>query len=303
MIIIAVLGALLIVLALTLQLANAAIFSEQYFYRLYAYQKAYYVSSSCLEGVLSLFSMDDAKTDSLAEPWAKILPPIEFKDGKIFILIEDENRKFNPNSMLAQDKKENEAAVSQFKNLLRLTDMRPNFANSVLDWMDEDSNRRIPGGAESVDYKNFPCKNAPLDGIEELLLLPKIEKQDFYGKIVYGKKIPGLTELLTAFGGGKININTASAIVLQSLDEKIDEKMAAQIILRREEKPFSSLNDLLDINGIDLNLIYRISGLSDIKSDAFKIIITVEYGADKFKFTNIVKRTGQNFKLVYRKAE
>lgn len=303
MIIVAVLGILLIILSLTLQLANGAIFSNQYYYKLSSYQKAYYASSSCFEGALQLFSMDDAKIDSLNEIWAQRLPPVEFKDGKIFVVIEDENRKFNLNSMLDQNKKDNEKAIAQFKRLLKLINVRENFANTVLDWMDEDSQTRVPEGAESAGYADFPCKGAPLDSPEELLLLPFLKKEDFYGKMISDKKIPGLIELITVFGGAKVNINTAPNLVLQSLDGAIDEKLASQIIARRQEKPFSSINDLLDMRGIDLNLIYRLNTLADVRSDVFKIKITVVLSDEEFTFINMVERDSANFKLIYRKIE
>ncbi|MEW6009414.1 MAG: hypothetical protein AB1629_07260 [Candidatus Omnitrophota bacterium] len=84
------------------------------------------------------------------------------------------------------------------------------IAASILDWIDQDEMTSFDG-AEDDHYQGLPepyhCKNAPLSVIEELLLIKGMDEEKF-------EKIK---PFVTLYGDGKININTTSAIVIESL--------------------------------------------------------------------------------------
>ncbi len=127
----------------------------------------------------------------------------------------DEERKINLNSLTAQN-------YLVFKNLLMKfgVDDRTaeTIAASVVDWKDADSQpTHPPDGAEDDFYQNlkipYHCKNSAFDTIEELMLV-KGMTPEIFGKIkdfitIFPKES---TTLL-------ININTASAPVIESLAE------------------------------------------------------------------------------------
>jgi general secretion pathway protein K len=93
----------------------------------------------------------------------------------------------------------------------------------LMDWQDENELHQL-NGAESDDpfYKKrgYGCKNAPVDTVDELLLIKNWGEEVLYGtppEIKTDSPINGIAEQLTTWGSGKINPNSASSEVLNSL--------------------------------------------------------------------------------------
>lgn len=94
------------------------------------------------------------------------------------------------------------------------TDVDPEaVVDSIIDWVDEDD--ELEGdGAESEFYQAaenpYPCKNGPMDSIEELLLIKGVSPELYFG--AEGLDIPQLplSEFLTVHGDwlGRVNPNT-----------------------------------------------------------------------------------------------
>jgi general secretion pathway protein K len=111
----------------------------------------------------------------------------------------------------------------------------PELIDCVLDWIDDNDTHRLHG-AESDDpfYKDreYEVKNAPLDTVDELLMI-----KGFDESILYGGKSPesdkvtytGIAGWLTTWGDGKLNVNTASREVMMTLPE-IEEYVIDAII-------------------------------------------------------------------------
>lgn len=109
--------------------------------------------------------------------------------------------------------------------------------DSLVDWIDaEDGDWEQEFGAESSYYLSlktpYPCKNGPVEFIEELLLVKGITPELLFGT----KDHPGLATLLTTQGhDGKININTAAPLLLQALHEDLTKQMADDMLAFRED--------------------------------------------------------------------
>ena len=92
------------------------------------------------------------------------------------------------------------------------------------DWIDEGDLHGL-NGAESDDpyyeEQGYPVKNGPLDSVEELLLIKHWNESILYGKSAddEGDAIYGIADLLTVWGDGKVNLNSASTNVLLSYAE------------------------------------------------------------------------------------
>jgi hypothetical protein len=100
----------------------------------------------------------------------------------------------------------------------------------LTDWQDKGDEHQI-NGAESDDpfYKKrgYECKNAPIDTVDELLLIKEWTTEILYGTPPGEKTdepITGIADQLTTWGDGKINPNSASREVLSTLmsDDKVD---------------------------------------------------------------------------------
>lgn len=91
------------------------------------------------------------------------------------------------------------------------------------DWQDE-GDLHLLNGAESDDpfyrKRGYECKNAPVDTVDELLLIKNWGEEVLYGTPPGEKTdepITGIAKQLTTWGDGKINPNSASREVLNSL--------------------------------------------------------------------------------------
>ncbi len=97
----------------------------------------------------------------------------------------------------------------------------------LADWIDPGDLHKL-NGAESDDpfYKSagYPVKDGPLDSIDELLLIKGWGPDILYGKESdeEGETIFGIADLLTVWGDGKVNLNTAGTDVLLSFAEYED---------------------------------------------------------------------------------
>jgi general secretion pathway protein K len=99
----------------------------------------------------------------------------------------------------------------------------------------------------SSDSSTFRPRNASLEELEELLLVPGMTPDIFYGRFdrdPSGHLIPrgGLRDCLTVWGAGStIDINTAPPALLESLG--IVPEMVSQILARRTAKPFKDITE------------------------------------------------------------
>jgi len=103
------------------------------------------------------------------------------------------------------------------------------LAACILDWRDADGETSLPvGSAEYLYYSGLPFpyapKNADFEVPEELLLVKGFSENVF-------EKIK---DYVTIYGEGKVNINTANAVVLFALG--LDEDLASKIIAYRAGK-------------------------------------------------------------------
>ena len=184
---------------------------------------------------------------------------IALDEGTCSVEVEDQTGKLNINLLKRPDGRLNRPQVDR---LLRLIDLlnrgdldRPpisySLIPSIIDWIDADEQTtclqfiaRQNLGAESSYYANLPVpyrpRNAPLETIEELLLVKAVTPELF----------DRLRRYITVWGDGKVNINSAPRLVIESLSENMDAALAQMIVSRRKERPFESLAQLRDIPGM-----------------------------------------------------
>lgn len=152
--------------------------------------------------------------------------------------------------------------------------------DSIKDWIDPD-NDVMDLGAESAYYEGlgepYSSRNAPLESLEELLLIRGMTKEVFYGT----EENLGISNHLTVLGSegdGKININTADPLVLRALSDRMDEDRVQNMVKYREEEEDDALKDpiwyqkvpgMSDVS-IDADLITTSSTYFEIKSEGFK---------------------------------
>jgi type II secretory pathway component PulK len=258
---------------------------------------------------------------STNDPLADLsLTDVRLGNGKLSVKIKDAERKYNINMSVGND------AVLQQALILAGVDASevPTIIGSVQDWIDRDENTHI-NGAESETYqaRNPPyySKNGPFDDISELLLVNGVTPEIFWGpnstnhaQAVFAANAPrspiqsgalpntpvipvGLVDIFTTISDGKININTASATVLQMIPG-IDESQAAAIVQGRagpdgvdgteDDMPYRNPNDLGRVGSNQQTI--NIQNFITTQSHAFEVQVDAEIGQMKRTYYALVWR-------------
>ena len=273
--------------------------------------------------------------DSLDQPWAtgsgwlgptnnptaEVENPLTLGHGTVTWKITDLESKFNinaPEPVLLQ-------VLPQALNLMGVSpgEATP-IVNSILDWIDPDNQTR-PQGAETEHYQGlnppYSAKNGPIDDISELLLINGVTPEIYYGGVLtnyqpnfvsrqrnpFGQSanaaptiIAGLTNLFTPLSDGKVNINTASAEVLEMLPG-VDALIAEAIVSGRSGEddgsgmfgPYRAVNQVTRVPNIPLPLVGQLAQFCDVRSKTFKVDITATVNGYSRYFTAILGRNNQ----------
>jgi len=269
--------------------------------------KLTYIAKSGFYGAAALLTNPQNGYDTLRDDWAKADLLSEksaslFTDGYFIATIEDESGKI-PLNQLVNGSVYNPAIKEILVRLLSqpefgLDERKINeIVDSIKDWIDGDE--EVTGyGAESYYYASldppYEAKNAPLDCIEELLMVKGVTKEVFYGT----KEKPALAGYVTADSDGLININTAPKMVLRALSADIDAKAADKMdeYRRKEGNDLSSPQWYKQVPGMaNVNIS---SELITVKSNYFKIISVGKMKNMAQSLSGVVKRSGQTIQII-----
>jgi general secretion pathway protein K len=236
------------------------------------------------------------------------LENIPLGSGHITVRIEDIERTFNINI----------AAPETIERALELVGVDLLDSGTIIaaieDWRDPDELTRI-GGAESDHYLALPrphwAKDGPIDHLTELLLVRGVTPAIFWGpgRVEENEPNPwppqrqsnfpildqtgpvGLVDLFnTASARREVNINTASAAVLQLLPG-IDANLAAGILELRagpdgidgttQDTPFHTVGELINVPGMMPQFVQQLQRLCTVQSRSF--VVRVEVSVDRYR--------------------
>lgn len=187
--------------------------------------QAFHLARAAIERIYAEKNTDNNNYDSLNEAWSNKLKadgePL-FKDFPLgngtFTLkynqadadyygMRDESSKLNINKILDNDSQPINNRKEEFINLIKKVlpekdTQAQEIAERFIDWIDKDNQ------TETFSNGEIQAKNSPLDRLEELTMI------DDFISIEDGNK---LSDYITIYGDGSININTAPQEVLSSL--------------------------------------------------------------------------------------
>jgi general secretion pathway protein K len=186
--------------------------------------------------------LEETDTDHLGEIWASELPGLPVQSdvvqGELFGAMEDLQGRFNINNLIDQNGEVDELALEQFRRLLIALELDPRFAGITADWLDANQEAGFPDGAEDAIYTGFVpayrTPNLPITHATELAALEGMDKESFDTLAPHIVALPGRTG---------INVNTATAAVLQSLDENLTASDVESLISEREEGGFADVQN------------------------------------------------------------
>jgi len=292
--------------------------------------KMYYLAKAGIErAIIELENDESPNYDSLNEAWASnegffketplgdgyITVSYELEsesqrvrepgESKVLYGIMDESSKININKASAEILRLLLERVGEAEK-----DEAIDIANAVIDWRDVDS-IISPGGAENEYYENlglpYECKNGKFEAVEELLLVRGMNPE------IFSK----IKDIITIYGEGRVNINTASFAALYALG--LDKDLVSRIIQFRQgsdgkigtedDNIFKTIGELRDIGPLfteESNQINRLISLNmlTVRSNVFRINSSGILKRGKHKWRRsivcIVKRQGKKTpQLVY----
>ncbi len=180
--------------------------------------------------------LQDSETDHLGEIWAIELPGFPIEGGDLTGTILDLQGRFNVNNLIDENGQIEADSLERFRRLLNALEIDPRFAGIAADWIDSDLEASFPDGAEDSIYTGilppYRSANQSLTSVSELAALEGMDRQTFNTLRPHITALPGRTN---------INVNTASAAVLQSLDEKMSAADVERLLAERESAGFADI--------------------------------------------------------------
>lgn len=228
--------------------------------------------------------VDSPNSDNLGEQWAVDLPPLPAEGismkGTIVGKLEDLQGRFNINNLVDQRGREDTLARRQFERLLQRLDLDPTLAGGVIDWLDPDGNQRFPEGGEDAAYADtdpqYRTANAAITTPTELMAVTRFDRE------TYTKLAPYITALPI---GTKINVNTASDVVLSSLSDDIDLSTAGSLVEERNGAAFQDIGAVFS-GMVEPDMLKRIDGTTQY----FLLTATITLGTNQLTMRSVLQR-------------
>lgn len=275
---------------------------------------------------------DGNEVDHLGESW-HTHPPFEeenwFEDKelrykgryKVRWSVMDETGKINVN-------------LAPKEMLVRLPNVDDFVASATIDWRDAD-NIPGPGGAEDYYYRtlrpSYQCKDKPFEVISELLLVRGVTPEIYFGEDANengildpneddgslsfpkdnadGELDRGLRDLLTVYGDGLINLNTAPKEVLFAIpgvsEQTVDSLVAYRAGLdgvegTADDAFFTAYEDLQEVSGLTQFEYLQLVAHGTFSSSFFTIHCEAWLREDKVhrKIRAVVQRTADGVSVI-----
>jgi general secretion pathway protein K len=227
----------------------------------------------------------------------------ELGDGKFNVKVSDEESKL-PINLMTQ---------AQLKRLMDLLGVDPSdgdvIVDSILDWREAGDLTRLNGAKTDYYQKLVPpyrSKGGPLDRVQELLMVRGVTPDIYNGTPGDQDEtgLPGLKDLFTTMSSGQINVNTASSLVLETMLDVDDQRVAAVMTRRNgsdgipgteDDEPFHTTSDFFAtigaVNGAGQQSV-------SVNSSFFTVKSTGEVGGVKRTIVATLRRNGDKMETV-----
>jgi len=157
---------------------------------------------------------DKNQNDTMKDGWAQHYGPVEVEtEVGLEAQINDEQGKFNLNTLLKADGTPDPNAMQVFRRLLELCELEPRWASLIADWIDPNVQPESDGGEDSLYLSQQPpyrAANLPITSVSELQQLPGFDQK------MYLRLLPHVTALPP--DARTINVCTADGVVLDALN-------------------------------------------------------------------------------------
>lgn len=229
--------------------------------------------------------------DTLADAWARPLPPIEVPGARIHGRLRDFGGCFNLNS-LAPDGNSDADAVLRLRRILRGLRLPEAIAAQAADWADRDLQVQAQGAEDAVYAGAQPPGRASNQGfvsVDELRRLPAVDAAAFAALAPLVCAVPAPT---------RINLNTAPVALWLALDDRVDLGIARRLA-RGPDSAYRSLDALQaalqreGIEGADLRAF-------SLYSEWFLVEAQIDSDGVAYTYTSLLERSRERTRVRWR---
>ncbi|NUN49087.1 MAG: general secretion pathway protein GspK [Candidatus Brocadiae bacterium] len=230
------------------------------------------------------------------------IAPIRFNEDlpdptTLYLKIEDEEGKFYLPALLDQAGAVVEDQMDRLRRMLEYGQIG-----------DADTADRIAAAMDAGDKGAFDVDvpNRKFYTIKELLAVPGITDDMYYGKTVDGVQIYGLADILTLYGSGRVNINTATKPVLFSLstgiaEADVDGMVSARESTDEEDNPEVFQNtsyEELSRSGMSEETYNTVAGRMAVRSSWFRARMLARTGSVQRWASAVIQRVNATTQLI-----
>jgi general secretion pathway protein K len=205
------------------------------------------------------------------------------------------------------------ATEERLKRLFSIAGVKGNPTQAITDWIDSGvtDSTTTPDGAEDGYYMNlekpYRTGNSPLYSVSELRLVRGFEDNKNYDAMLRlsrnfsaNEKSPAAPSLCALTTGSKsINVNTATAEVLQSLSSDMTPTIVENIIQQRIQSPYNNIDDFTSSS--NLATIIKNTDHLVTESEYFLLRTKAEIGsANMIMYSIIYRDASGKAEVVYR---
>lgn len=229
---------------------------------------------------------DGAGIDTNEDMWAMPLPPTQVPGGRVFGRMQDQNGRFDLNSLVSPTTgAADPVAVERFRRLLTALQLDPALADAVVDWIDPDFEPLARGGEDNLYLASTPARrvaNRRLSHVSELIHVRGFDA------VRYATLLPHVCALPRP---SPLNVNTATLPVLMSLDPGITSS-AAQRLAREGRARYASVNEFSEEVLRQGGQLASQAGLG-VASEYFAANADLELDGIPFHYGFLIERTAQ----------
>jgi general secretion pathway protein K len=278
--------------------------------RLSRYQKdrikAHYLAKAGMNRAIVEIDKDINDFDTFDESWAdneRVFQKITFNDSlndfaTVRYVINEDDKEETKFGVIDEERKININTASRQLLLALLEECGITDAQTIADnicaWRG-DQDPLIPEESKNYESLGYPCKAEKFSNIAEINLVKGVALED-YQKI---------KELITIYGDGLININTASPLILtiftrgiaksSLIDESFADSLAKKIIdYRNTNGPFKAMGDMDSIpytGAEEQNILNNLKSGVALKSVNFLIEVTGNVSKIKSRVAAVYNRS------------
>lgn len=240
---------------------------------------------------------DGNKVDHPGEYWAQPFPPFPVPGGIIQPTLRDAQARFNLNSLVNEQGVVNPASLALYRRILTANLLPPELADSLLDWIDPDSEPTSAQGAEDDYYQrqtpSYRAANRPLSTYSELRLVRG------YSSATLRTLSPLVTVLPSA--GKTLNVNFIAPSLLEALVPGLSPSAAVELLQHRPTDGWDSVQSFMDnpvFNGLKADDLAQLTTLLAVKSTYFELYTRIRFGDRERLQWSLISRRDNKLRII-----